>query len=169
MVIKLAQLKEGTHIFEGKDDIKSIGLDEKIFFGDVFTKVIIDKRGQNYYIKIKSNVTGKFNCDRCLDKFNKSIISESKLIYTEDKTLVDSTEEEKDEIRYLRPEDTDVDLSEDIRQYLFLSVPVKMLCRDECKGLCPKCGKNLNFDKCECKKELIDPRWEKLKELKFDS
>ena len=150
MIINLAQLKEGNHIFEGKDSIKSIGLDEKIFYGDVFTKAEVDKRGQNYYIKILSDAAGKFCCDRCLDDFNKKIISEAKIIYTENRTLVASTEK-KDEIRYLRPENSDVDLSEDIRQILLLSIPVKILCSEECKGFCLKCRKNLNHEKCECK------------------
>ncbi|MFC1562423.1 DUF177 domain-containing protein [candidate division KSB1 bacterium] len=167
MIIKLRQLSEGTHVFEGTDDIESVGLDREIFFGNVSTKVIIDKRGQNYYIKILSNVAGNFICDRCLDEFSKVIICESKIVYTEDKSLIDSAEDE-DDIKYLRPVDTEVDLSENIRQFILLSVPMKVLCSDECKGLCPRCWKNLNFDKCECRDKLQDNRWEKLKNLKFD-
>ncbi len=165
MIIKLTQIKDGTHFFDGKDDLETVGLDKEICRDYVSTKVTVDKRGQNYYIKILSHVMGKFSCDRCLEMFEKEIISESKIIYTEDDTLIDSMEN-KNEIRYLKPSEANVDLSEDIRQFILLAVPVKMLCSDECKGLCPNCGKNLNVKKCECKTDLKDPRWQKLKSLK---
>ena len=55
-----------------------------------------------------------------------------------------------------------------LRDTILLSIPLKPLCREECKGLCPVCGKNLNEGECEHvkkKEEEIDPRWEKLKAL----
>ena len=57
-----------------------------------------------------------------------------------------------------------MDISEAIRQYTVMALPIKPLCRQDCSGLCPTCGTNLNEKKCECTPE-IDPRWEKLKSL----
>ncbi|UCC16578.1 MAG: DUF177 domain-containing protein [Dehalococcoidales bacterium] len=54
-----------------------------------------------------------------------------------------------------------MDISEAIRQYTLMALPIKPLCRKDCSGLCPTCGTNLNEKKCDCKPE-IDPRWEKL-------
>lgn len=166
MFIKLAHLEEGTHIFTEKDNAETVGLDKEMFAEDVSIKVTVDKRGVNYYLNILSSAVGEFCCDRCLEKFTKEIISESNIIYTEDITLVDM--KDKDELRYIRNEEEDIDISEDIRQLISLSVPLKMLCSEKCKGLCPHCGKNLNFGGCDCKNEIIDPRWEKLKGLKFN-
>ncbi|UCD09502.1 MAG: DUF177 domain-containing protein [Dehalococcoidales bacterium] len=57
-----------------------------------------------------------------------------------------------------------MDISEAIRQYTLMALPIKPLCRQDCSGLCPTCGMNLNENKCECTPE-IDPRWEKLSTL----
>jgi uncharacterized protein len=58
-----------------------------------------------------------------------------------------------------------LDLSEAIRQNALLAVPMKPLCREDCAGLCTRCGKDLNKGKCDCSPQAIDPRWSKLAEL----
>jgi len=60
-----------------------------------------------------------------------------------------------------------IDVSEDVRQTLLLALPFKRVCREQCKGLCPHCGKNLNEAPCGCTESTDDSRWEKLKDLKF--
>jgi uncharacterized protein len=57
-----------------------------------------------------------------------------------------------------------MDISEAIRQYTLMALPIKPLCRQDCSGLCPTCGAYLNEKKCDCTPE-IDPRWEKLNAL----
>ena len=52
-----------------------------------------------------------------------------------------------------------LDLSEAVRQYAIIGVPMKVLCREECAGLCMVCGKNLNEGSCYCKSETRDPEW----------
>ncbi len=59
-----------------------------------------------------------------------------------------------------------LDLTEAVRQYALLAVPMKPLCRKDCAGLCVTCGKNLNQGKCACPPEKIDPRWSKLADFK---
>ena len=61
-------------------------------------------------------------------------------------------------------EDMHFNLDPLVTEDIFLSLPTKILCSEDCKGLCPKCGVNLNLGKCSCKKE-IDPRLAALKEL----
>ena len=58
-----------------------------------------------------------------------------------------------------------LDLSEAIRQNALLAIPMKVLCRKDCAGLCQECGKNLNEGQCNCHAEQIDPRWSKLAKL----
>jgi len=55
-----------------------------------------------------------------------------------------------------------LDLTEAIRQYAVLALPMKPLCRKDCAGLCPNCGHNLNRGSCDCLAHEIDPRWSKL-------
>jgi uncharacterized protein len=58
-----------------------------------------------------------------------------------------------------------LDLTEVVRQDLLLALPNHPLCREDCKGLCPTCGANLNDGECACEGELTDPRWDALKSL----
>ena len=61
--------------------------------------------------------------------------------------------------------DAVLDLDELVRADILLAVPAKILCREDCKGLCPDCGQNLNEGDCGCQHTTIDPRFTKLLEL----
>lgn len=60
----------------------------------------------------------------------------------------------------------DVDLSSCVREAILFNLPLIPLCRDDCQGICPGCGVDLNLAKCQCQPQEIDPRWQKLKDLK---
>ena len=57
-------------------------------------------------------------------------------------------------------------LEDAIREQVLLAVPLKVVCREDCKGLCPTCGKNRNTEPCSCAPPLGDPRWSALKDLR---
>lgn len=63
-------------------------------------------------------------------------------------------------------EGNEIDLSQLAREQILLSLPEQVLCRDDCKGICPTCGSDLNEGECKCGEEDIDPRWAALKDLK---
>ena len=58
-----------------------------------------------------------------------------------------------------------IDVDEVVKEQILLAVPTRMLCREDCKGICPECGTDLNKGECACKKDDIDPRWAALKNL----
>jgi uncharacterized protein len=58
-----------------------------------------------------------------------------------------------------------LDLTEAVRQYALLALPMKLLCRQDCAGLCPTCGRNLNQGACDCPPQGLDPRFSKLGKL----
>ncbi len=58
-----------------------------------------------------------------------------------------------------------LDLTEAVRQYTLVAIPMKPLCHEECAGLCQTCGRNLNQGPCGCPVQETDPRWSALKEL----
>lgn len=57
-------------------------------------------------------------------------------------------------------------LEDVIREQVLLAVPLKIICREDCQGLCPHCGVNLNLEKCSCAEPFEDPRWTALKDLR---
>jgi uncharacterized protein len=57
-------------------------------------------------------------------------------------------------------------LEDALREQVLLAVPVKAICREDCKGLCPHCGANLNAEPCSCAEPMEDPRWSALKEIR---
>ena len=63
-------------------------------------------------------------------------------------------------------ESDEIDLTEIAREQILLNLPETTLCRDECKGICPMCGTDLNEGDCRCGEDDIDPRWAALKNLK---
>ncbi len=71
----------------------------------------------------------------------------------------------RDNDDYIFIEDKKLDIFEPLKEQILLDMPSKWLCSDDCKGLCPKCGKNLNEGECDCPKKEIDPRLEILKTL----
>jgi len=60
-----------------------------------------------------------------------------------------------------------IELDDLVKEEIMLAMPGHVLCSEECKGLCPNCGVNFNVGSCDCATRQIDPRWEKLKDLKF--
>ena len=63
------------------------------------------------------------------------------------------------------PEDAFLEFAPLLREYLLLDLPIRPLCRLDCRGICPICGSNRNHNKCHHREETIDPRMEVLKEL----
>lgn len=98
-------------------------------------------------------------CDRCAEEVNRDMsFSLNKIIVSELANDDDDNEE------YIVVQDSVLDIDELIREEVQLFLPSKILCRDDCKGLCFKCGKNLNLGECGCKKE-VDPRMAALLQL----
>ncbi len=95
--------------------------------------------------------TMRFVCDRC------AATAERQLCVPMEHILVSELQSEDDADRYILVSDGKLDLSQLTLEDVFLSLPSKLLCSEDCKGICPQCGKNLNEGPCGCKKE-IDPR-----------
>lgn len=107
-------------------------------------------------------------CARCLEPVQYPIQREYDLLYRPAGSDVGEKEvelQDKDAaISYY--EDDSLELEDVLREQMLLEVPIKTVCTEECKGLCPHCGRNLNTGECECAQAAVDPRWEALKELK---
>jgi uncharacterized protein len=109
----------------------------------------------------------RFACARCLEKFTADISFPVELSYMfrDEPTVVDPWED-GDALREITPDTMEINLGPDIFDGLVLTLPIKPLCRDDCRGLCPKCYTNLNQGQCSCRVEPVDPRWDELKQLR---
>lgn len=79
----------------------------------------------------------------------------------------DKLDDEEDDIEHETYQGDEIDLGNYLREQLAISLPVKVVCSEDCKGLCANCGTNLNVENCGCNKEKIDPRFAILKDLKI--
>ena len=98
-------------------------------------------------------------CDRCATDFDQEVVQPIDVV------LVTELSNEENEDEWVFPlEGTNADLEEIVRTVFVLNLDSKLLCKPDCKGLCCRCGKNLNDGPCDCRKE-IDPRFAALKQL----
>ena len=98
-------------------------------------------------------------CDRCAGSFDREVT------FPIDVVLVTELANEENEDEWVFPLEGDsADLDDIVRTVFVLNLDSKLLCKEDCKGLCPKCGKNLNDGPCNCQKEL-DPRFAALEQL----
>lgn len=101
------------------------------------------------------------SCDRCLDDVECVIpITIDKQFSVEDDQIFDAADDTKVPLP-----DGILDLETVLREELTLEKPTKVLCRDDCKGLCPHCGTNLNIRDCGCNRESLDPRMAKVLDI----
>ncbi|MCB0075782.1 MAG: DUF177 domain-containing protein [Anaerolineales bacterium] len=108
-------------------------------------------------------------CSRCLEPFDLPLRIELEEEFRATTDLVTGAslpvDEAQDEATLINEKNI-VDLSEVVRQALFLALPTTPVCRKgACKGLCDQCGKNLNEGPCDCVEDEVDPRWEALRSL----
>ncbi|MFC1937166.1 DUF177 domain-containing protein [Chloroflexota bacterium] len=107
------------------------------------------------------------SCGRCLSMFNCPLtIKIEEEYYPAIDVLTGAPLSLADEPgSFTIDEHHNLDLTEAIRQYVMVAIPMKPLCREDCAGLCPQCGKNLNQGPCGCRPEKMDSRLTKLAEL----
>jgi uncharacterized protein len=119
-------------------------------------------------VKCALNTEVELMCSRCLGKFRHplKIKFEEEFLPTLDVTSGTPLPQPEESGAFTIDEQHTLDLTEAIRQYSLLAIPMKSLCKEDCVGLCPTCGKNLNQGKCDCPAPDTDPRWSRLAELK---
>jgi len=107
-------------------------------------------------------------CARCLEPVVEAVTRSFDLLYRPQG--IDAGREEvsvtaaEAEVSYYQG--AGVLLEDALREQVLLAAPIKVICREDCKGLCPQCGKNLNTDQCSCAEPVVDERWTALKDLR---
>ena len=134
---------------------------QDVVSGKITGSLEVNKRGNVIDIKGKIKYTLKLTCSRCLEEFYKEMEEELHLILKKGKERIFRekalTDEDFDTVYII----SDIfDISPYLHDVILLSIPLKPLCREDCKGLCPICGKNLNEGPCEHVQDLVLKRKE---------
>ena len=130
----------------------------------------IYKTGGKYVLEGDLKGGLQVRCDRCLEIYHSDLESRFRLFLMPAPPGSDESELE------LSEEDLSVDfivedeieMDEFVREQVYLSLPMKTLCKEDCSGLCPICGANLNMGPCECRPEKGHPGFRTLKNTKIN-
>lgn len=135
--------------------------------------LIVEHRGPKesvHDIRVRGRFKGNFEvlCARCLEPVEHPLGSTFDLIFRPMGADAGGSEHaissSETEIGYYQGQGL---LLEDVlREQVLLTLPAKTLCRQDCKGLCQHCGKNLNSESCACEETIADPRWSALSDLR---
>ena len=169
MRIELENLESGkgefAHVYQ-PEDLNPV--DERINLTEPATvsgkvRLAVNEVFVNGHVETRAQV----ECDRCLQPVELPIDTDFALDYIpgseyESGQAVELTEAEMS-VSVFDGEVIDVD--EIVKEQIVLAVPTRMLCRDDCKGICPECGSDRNSGDCSCSTNDIDPRWAALKKL----
>jgi len=172
MIIDLRAIpREGSRCFEfslDKDWWRLGGKNDRVLDlkTPLIVKVEIFRPGDKYVLSGDLEGSIQVMCDRCLEYYQRDVRADFKLFLVlkpdVEKAEIELLEEDM-EVDFIRGED--IDLDKIIQEQLYLSLPIKSLCREGCLGLCPTCGSNLNNGACHCKREQGHPGLSKLESL----
>ena len=121
-------------------------------------------------IRLVGNLSAlvELHCARCLEPVEHRVNESFDLLYRPqgvdrrgDEVSISRAETE---IGYYQGEG--VLLEDVLKEQILLALPVKQICRTDCKGLCPQCGRNLNVESCDCETTMSDPRWAALEDIR---
>lgn len=121
-------------------------------------------------IDVEGNISAniEIECSRCLTPTKSTLEFSFKVAYITEEYYTKEKEKELhgDDLGIAIYDGEKIDLTELATEQILLNLPTQTFCQENCQGLCPKCGANLNEKACSCETKEIDPRWSALKNLK---
>ena len=168
MRIELDKLAELGGRFAGKVDSLSSDDGEIRLLGPAEVQGRIERAGKEVELRGELHATVEIRCSRCLKPVTVPLDGEF------DERFASEVGWRGEEQHELRPEDLNlavfdgeaIELDDFVREHILLALPGHVLCREDCKGLCPECGADLNAGACKCESKEIDSRWQALKDLR---
>lgn len=174
MQIHVAQLlKEPVGATRDYDIAEDIGdvVDHEISAVSPLTgRVRLIRTNRGLLLEARLEVTVRLTCVRCLDEYLAPVplVIREEFLPTVDVKTGTPLSLPKDEEYFTIDENHTLDLTEVVRQYILMTLPMQPLCRVECAGICPTCGRNLNYVQCRCEPVPTDARLAVLGELLRD-
>jgi uncharacterized protein len=170
MIIDLITLRDSPHEFEIALAPEEIDLDgdEAKLENAVEVKGKLTKHIAQADVEGTIRAELEIECTRCLQKIDKELEFAFNAAFVTPENFTESREAELNasDLDISVIDGNEIDLSELVREQILLNLPEQVFCREDCKGLCEKCGANRNLIDCNCNEKEIDPRWAALKNLK---
>lgn len=152
MKIMLKDIQEGLSALDVKCGAEEIGLESEglSFVDPVTVELKLFRQGDKVFVNAEVSVAIESECARCLNPVHQVLTGDFETQY---QSLPKAPQRLMDDVGIGYYAEDYIDLSDDIRESLVLEFPARILCSEDCKGLCPKCGKDLNKGKCDCRLE----------------
>ena len=132
-----------------------LSLEGKEALREVRWNLFVLPSGSDVFLEVRAEAVWECACSRCLEPFEQALSISSQFLGSKDKELVargtHALGTQDLDVVFL-PE-TELDELSMVREQFLLHIPMNPLCRDECQGLCPRCGKNWNKGRCNCPAE----------------
>ena len=177
LTLKLDEIpEEGLHMKWKEDRASLLAYLENLskvdfdFETPLQSEVDIHKVGRSVLIKGSVQTHLRLQCVRCLKEFSYPLSSIYQLTLhpLKETSLTEETELGEKEMESSFFEEGDLHLSEIACEQIFLEIPYQPLCEKDCKGLCPRCGRDLNFSACNCPREELGEGLSALRKIKLD-
>ncbi len=137
------------------------------FAGDVHISGDVTNRGGYMRLEVEVDIPYRGVCARCLTEVSgRFTMPFERTVVTEGTLTEEQLEDDVDE--YVVLSDGMLDIDDAVCEAIILTFPMRLLCDEDCPGLCSKCGKPLRDGACGCTTKEIDPRWAILATLRFD-
>jgi uncharacterized protein len=170
MLLDLSRLRTGTERVERTFDAAAMGAGSEEFrlITPVGFAAEARKDGRKVRLAGRLSTTIECACSRCLDPFAIPVDAAFDLLFLPRETEAAGADVEVpgDDMGVSFYDEDTIDLGEVVREQLYLALPMKPLCREDCRGLCPICGVNRNRETCTCEATWTDPRLDALKQFK---
>ena len=174
MLLDLSRIRTAHEHFAQAYPAEAFAADREDFrvTAPVSLEFDIFKDKAQYRLVGRTRTTLELPCSRCLEPITVAVDTPFDLRYQAHTPGAagahgkgDEREIEEDDFGTAFYDNDQIDLGQLMREQFYLAVPMKPLCNDACRGLCPVCGTNLNRSTCECKRDWDDPRFAVLKTL----
>lgn len=160
-ISSIREIRGGSVQFRGEQEIDSIREIEELglkLSEPVQVNGKVTNTGEGFLVEAELLFDYQANCNRCLEPFQTT----QKIAMKEE--FIADYQAGEDGTAFGFHGDI-IDLENCINEQVVLALPMKFLCRLDCRGFCPVCGTNLNQKECQCSEQKLDPRFEKLKSL----
>ncbi len=126
----------------------------------------IEPTGNRVVVRGRLETVLRLECARCLEAFDYPVAENVFVVYTAEESDLSQEELEAEELNQEFFDGEEIDVWPVLQEHLVMTLPIKPLCDDDCKGLCPVCGRNKNTGQCQCETVKGHPGLARLSEIR---